>query len=59
MARASPLAVRGGPVGEFGPDHDGYFGWLAQKGFAVPANRDDIWLPEGEAPIMAASKYLL
>ena len=35
-------------VGEFGPDHDGYFGWLAQKGFALPENRDDIWLPDHE-----------
>ncbi|MGI4954475.1 MAG: phosphoric/sulfuric ester hydrolase PehA [Janthinobacterium lividum] len=34
------------PVGAFGPDHDGYFGWLAQKGFPIPENRDDIWLPE-------------
>ncbi len=36
------------PVGAFGPDHDGYFGWLAQKGYPVPANRDDIWLPQHE-----------
>jgi arylsulfatase A-like enzyme len=42
-------------VGEFGPDHDGYFGWLAQKGFAVPAARDDIWLPEGEDAIPGAT----
>ncbi len=43
------------PVGEFGPDHDGYFGWLAQKGFEVPANRDDIWLPEGEDTLTGAT----
>jgi arylsulfatase A-like enzyme len=36
------------PVGEFGPGHDSYFGWLAQKGFKLPPNRDDIWLPDGE-----------
>ena len=35
-------------VGAFEPDHDGYFGWLAQQGFALPPNREDIWLPEGE-----------
>ena len=34
------------PVGAFDPDHDGYFGWLAQKGYDLPENRDDIWLPE-------------
>lgn len=33
-------------VGAFEPDHDGYYGWLAQKGYALPANRDDVWLPE-------------
>ena len=36
------------PVGAFEPDHDGYYGWLAQKGYALPANRDDIWLPDHE-----------
>jgi arylsulfatase A-like enzyme len=35
-------------VGAFEPDHDGYFGWLAQKGYALPENRDDIWLPDHE-----------
>jgi arylsulfatase A-like enzyme len=34
-------------VGAFEPDMDGYFGWLAQKGFELPAKREDIWLPEG------------
>ncbi len=35
-------------VGAFEPSMDGYFGWLAQKGYPVPARRGDIWLPEGE-----------
>jgi arylsulfatase A-like enzyme len=35
------------PVGDFGPDHDHYFGWLAQRGFQIPPHREDIWLPEG------------
>ena len=38
------------PVGAFEPDHSGYFGWLAQKGFALPANRADIWLPADGNP---------
>jgi hypothetical protein len=42
-------------VGEFGPEHDGYFGWLAQKGYPVPANRDDIWLPEGADAVFGAT----
>ncbi len=42
-------------VGEFGPDHDGYFGWLAQKGYPVPAQREDIWLPEGEDAMAGAT----
>ena len=43
------------PVGEFGPDHDAYFGWVAQKGFVLPENRDDIWLPEGEDSVPGAT----
>lgn len=35
------------PVGEFGPDHDHYFGWLAQQGYKLPEIRQDIWLPDG------------
>ena len=35
------------PVGAFEPGHEGYFGWLAQTGFQLPENRDDIWLPDG------------
>ena len=29
-------------VGAFEPSMDGYFGWLAQKGYALPPNREDI-----------------
>ncbi len=36
------------PVGAFEPSDDGYFGWLAQQGFPLPARREDIWLPEQE-----------
>jgi arylsulfatase A-like enzyme len=43
------------PVGSFEPSHDGYFGWLAQKGYPVPANRDDIWLPEGDDAVPGAT----
>ena len=35
-------------VGAFEPDHEGYFGWLAHKGYTLPENRDDIWLPDHE-----------
>ena len=34
-------------VGPFEPQMDGYFGWLAEKGFSLPPMRNDIWLPEG------------
>jgi arylsulfatase A-like enzyme len=43
------------PVGDFGPAHDHYFGWLAQKGFEIPAHRDDIWLPEGVDAVPGAT----
>ncbi len=43
------------PVGEFGPGHDAYFGWLAHQGYALPPNRDDIWLPEGEDAVPGAT----
>lgn len=36
------------PAGAFEVSHDGYFGGLAQRAFPVPAQREDIWLPEGE-----------
>jgi arylsulfatase A-like enzyme len=42
-------------AGAFEPDHDGYFGWLAQKGFPLPPNREDIWLPEGEDAVPGAT----
>jgi arylsulfatase A-like enzyme len=42
-------------VGAFEPTMDGYFGWLAQKGFALPENREDIWLPEGEDSVPGAT----
>ena len=34
-------------VGAFEPSMDGYFGWVAHHGFALPPRREDIWLPEG------------
>ena len=37
------------PVGTFEPYMEGYFGWVASKGFELPADRADIWLPAGEA----------
>ena len=37
-------------VGVLEPDHDGYFGWLAQAGFPLPADREDVWRPEGDVP---------
>ncbi|SEB96794.1 Arylsulfatase A [Rhizobiales bacterium GAS191] len=42
-------------VGAFEPDKDGYFGWLAHRGFALPERRDDIWLPEGEDAVPGAT----
>ena len=35
-------------VGALEPDHEGYFGWLAQQGYPMPTNRDDVWLPDHE-----------
>jgi arylsulfatase A-like enzyme len=35
-------------VGAFEPNMDGYFGWLAHQGYALPKRREEIWLPEGE-----------
>ncbi len=37
------------PVGAFEPYRDAYFGWVASQGHELPANRDEIWLPEGAA----------
>jgi arylsulfatase A-like enzyme len=42
-------------VGAFEPNMDGYFGWVANKGFPVPDNRWDVWLPEGEDSIPGAT----
>jgi len=42
-------------VGAFEPNMDGYFGWLAQKGFELPAKREDIWLPEGMDAVPGAT----
>lgn len=36
------------PVGSFEPEMEGYFGWLANKGYELPENRADVWLPAGE-----------
>lgn len=33
-------------VGAF-ENRDAYFGWVASQGFALPQNRDDVWLPQG------------
>lgn len=44
------------PVGAFEPDMEGYFGWLAQQGYALPARREDIWLPEGEDAVPGATR---
>ncbi|MFZ9636083.1 MAG: sulfatase-like hydrolase/transferase, partial [Alphaproteobacteria bacterium] len=38
------------PVGTFEPNKEAYFSWVAGRGFELPANRDDIWLPEGAEP---------
>ena len=42
-------------VGAFEPDMAGYFGWLAQKGFPLPARRADVWLPEGHDAVPGAT----
>ena len=33
-------------VGTF-ENRDAYFGWVANQGFKLPPNRDDVWLPQG------------
>jgi arylsulfatase A-like enzyme len=38
------------PVGAFEPYKDAYFGWVASQGYALPENREEIWLPEGAGP---------
>ncbi|MCQ4160105.1 alkaline phosphatase family protein [Roseomonas sp. GC11] len=42
-------------VGAFEPSMDGYFGWLAQKGYALPEKRENIWLPAGEEAVPGAT----
>jgi len=42
-------------VGAFEPNMDGYFGWIAQNGFELPAKREDIWLPEGVDSVPGAT----
>jgi arylsulfatase A-like enzyme len=42
-------------VGAFEPNMDGYFGWVAQNGFALPEKREDVWLPEGEDAVPGAT----
>ena len=44
-------------VGAFEPNMDGYFGWVEQKGFPLPPNREDIWLPEGEDAVPGATTH--
>lgn len=43
------------PVGAFEPHMDGYFGWVAQQGFELPPQRENIWLPEGETAVPGAT----
>jgi arylsulfatase A-like enzyme len=43
-------------VGAFEPNMDGYFGWVAQQGFALPAKREDIWLPDGIDAVPGATR---
>jgi arylsulfatase A-like enzyme len=42
-------------VGAFEPRMDGYFGWVAHKGFSLPERREDIWLPQGEEAVPGAT----
>ena len=42
-------------VGAFEPSMDGYFGWLAHKGYPLPERRQDVWLPEGEDAVPGAT----
>ena len=38
-------------VGPFEPQMDGYFGWLAGRGYVTPPMRNDIWLPAGDGVV--------
>jgi arylsulfatase A-like enzyme len=42
-------------VGAFEPNMDGYFGWVAHRGFRLPERREEIWLPEGEDAVPGAT----
>ena len=42
-------------VGAFEPNMDGYFGWVQQRGFTLPATREEIWLPEGQDAVPGAT----
>ena len=43
-------------VGAFEPNMDGYFGWVAQQGFPLPARREDVWLPAGDDAVPGATR---
>ena len=43
------------PIRTFEPEKEAFFGWLAQNGFELPENRDDVWLPEGEDAVPGAT----
>jgi arylsulfatase A-like enzyme len=40
------------PVGAVEADYEGYWAWVAHKGFTLPANRQDAWLPKGVNAVM-------
>ncbi len=42
-------------VGTWEPNMEGYFGWLAQQGFALPAVREDVWLSAGVDAVAGAT----
>ena len=42
-------------VGAWGPLKEAYFGWVAARGYDLPDNPSDIWLPQGEADEIGAS----
>jgi len=42
-------------VGSLEPESDGYFGWVASKGYELPKNRTEIYLPEGEDAVPGAT----
>jgi arylsulfatase A-like enzyme len=47
------------PVGVFEPYKDAYFAWVASKGFDLPADRENVWLPrEGKAGATRAASVI-